>query len=203
MRLASAVNGSLAAAKRWSAGRARPGARELGLAATQILQSPPRRRTSRASDTQSCRRSRRTTAGDRATQRNGFERRELLLGSPQEMVDRGNPRRAHDRRRSELDSFAASSRGGRSVDDAFDDDWTGRCQGTECRSPSFLPDGRHFLCLALTSLPETSGIHVATLDGGPPRRLLAAEAQAVYVQPRGDQASVVGQTRSGTTNGLR
>ena len=45
------------------------------------------------------------------------------------------------------------------------------------RWPSFLPDGRHVLYLAAThSNPrsEQSGIYVASLDGGEPKRLMAS-----------------------------
>ena len=43
--------------------------------------------------------------------------------------------------------------------------------------PQFLPDGRHFLYFAL--IP--SAVYLAELDGSKPRRLLDADAAAVYV----------------------
>jgi eukaryotic-like serine/threonine-protein kinase len=46
-------------------------------------------------------------------------------------------------------------------------------------SPEFLPDGRHFLYYVLGS-PEASGIYVGQLEGSPTRRLLDADAPAVY-----------------------
>ena len=47
------------------------------------------------------------------------------------------------------------------------------------RSPQFLPDGRHFLYYARSS-GGTSGVHVGQLDGTETRRLLDADAGAVY-----------------------
>ncbi len=48
-------------------------------------------------------------------------------------------------------------------------------------SPQFLPDGRHFLYLALAANPENQGIFVAALDGSDKKLLLRASAQALYV----------------------
>jgi Tol biopolymer transport system component len=50
------------------------------------------------------------------------------------------------------------------------------------RMPFFLPDGRHFLFQA-DGDPDVSGIYLGTLDGGPPRRLTAAESAAAYLPP--------------------
>ena len=50
--------------------------------------------------------------------------------------------------------------------------------------PSFLPDGRHFLYFAASpSQPENSGVFVASLDGGTPKRLLSSRASALYASP--------------------
>ena len=47
------------------------------------------------------------------------------------------------------------------------------------RSPQFLPDGRHFLYYARSSGGQ-SGVHIGQLDGTETRRLLDADAGAVY-----------------------
>ena len=55
---------------------------------------------------------------------------------------------------------------------------------TTHRWPSFLPDGRHVLYLAANHgnpRSEQSGIYVASLDGGEPRRLMASYGSAQYV----------------------
>jgi eukaryotic-like serine/threonine-protein kinase len=50
------------------------------------------------------------------------------------------------------------------------------------RFPVFLPDGRHFLFYA-QGKPETTGIHLASLDGGTPTRLVpAADSAGVLLQ---------------------
>jgi Tol biopolymer transport system component len=54
-------------------------------------------------------------------------------------------------------------------------------QETSHMSPQFLPDGRHFLYLALSSDPENHGIFVAALDGSVKKFLLRAGSQALYV----------------------
>jgi Tol biopolymer transport system component len=51
------------------------------------------------------------------------------------------------------------------------------------RHPIFLPDGRHFLYLALGSLPETSGVYVSSLDGNENRRVLAEVSEAIFARP--------------------
>jgi eukaryotic-like serine/threonine-protein kinase len=48
------------------------------------------------------------------------------------------------------------------------------------RFPSFLPDGRHFLYLALGGASEPSGIFLGSLDSNDSERLLAAETNALY-----------------------
>jgi eukaryotic-like serine/threonine-protein kinase len=52
------------------------------------------------------------------------------------------------------------------------------------RFPSFLPDGRHFVYLRVSSNPGTNGIYVGSLDAKPEqqntKRLLGAQSGAVY-----------------------
>ena len=50
------------------------------------------------------------------------------------------------------------------------------------QSPQFLPDGRHFLFLASGS-PSASGIYLGSLDGGAPKRLMASDVAAAYLEP--------------------
>ena len=47
--------------------------------------------------------------------------------------------------------------------------------------PQFLPDGRHFLYYTLDATPP--GVHVGQLDGSETKRLLDADAPAVFVPP--------------------
>ena len=47
------------------------------------------------------------------------------------------------------------------------------------RSPSFLPDGRHFL-FYVAGAADVSGIYVGATDGSPSRRLFDADSSAVY-----------------------
>jgi serine/threonine protein kinase len=53
-------------------------------------------------------------------------------------------------------------------------------QETDHLGPNFLPDGRHFLFLAVGS---DSGIYLGTLDSKDRTRLLAAESKPLYVEP--------------------
>jgi eukaryotic-like serine/threonine-protein kinase len=52
-------------------------------------------------------------------------------------------------------------------------------------TPSFLPDGRHFLYLRVSSKPENTGIYVGSLDVKPEQqslnRLVATQDQAAYL----------------------
>ncbi len=48
-------------------------------------------------------------------------------------------------------------------------------------SPTFLPDGRHFLYYRYNPDPAKSGIYLAALEGGEPRRLLSVDARNVGV----------------------
>jgi serine/threonine protein kinase/Tol biopolymer transport system component len=50
--------------------------------------------------------------------------------------------------------------------------------------PQFLPDGRRFLFMMAMGQPETLSIYVASLDGGEPTRVMAAETQAAYAPTR-------------------
>jgi Tol biopolymer transport system component len=49
------------------------------------------------------------------------------------------------------------------------------------RWPSFLPDGRHFLFYVAAD--EESGIYLGSLDGGPAKRLTAADSGGVFLPP--------------------
>jgi Tol biopolymer transport system component len=51
------------------------------------------------------------------------------------------------------------------------------------QSPQFLPDGHHFLFLANGSL-SVSGIYLGSLDGGAPKRLMASDVAAAYLEPQ-------------------
>jgi len=48
------------------------------------------------------------------------------------------------------------------------------------RWPVFLPDGQHFIFYAQGG-PDTGGLHLATLDGGTPTRLTAADTAGTYL----------------------
>src|SRR5436190_2855475 len=61
----------------------------------------------------------------------------------------------------------------------------GSSQGIDCRWPSFLPDGRHFLYLATTSKQETSGVYLASLDGKETKRLFTADSSAIFAPSAG------------------
>ncbi|MDA2927732.1 hypothetical protein MYX78_10980, partial [Acidobacteria bacterium AH-259-G07] len=54
---------------------------------------------------------------------------------------------------------------------------------TAHRWPGFLPDGRHFFYLALSSQPENRGIYLASLDSKEKKRLLSANLNAAYAEP--------------------
>ncbi|HKO13085.1 MAG TPA: protein kinase [Acidobacteriaceae bacterium] len=49
--------------------------------------------------------------------------------------------------------------------------------------PQLLPDGKHFLFLALSSDQRLSGIYAASLDGGEPKRILSSDTSAMYAAP--------------------
>jgi hypothetical protein len=56
-------------------------------------------------------------------------------------------------------------------------------QETAHRHPYFLPDGRHFLYVAVTSNPENSGIWIGSLDSAEPRFLVSSKVKAVFAPP--------------------
>jgi len=70
------------------------------------------------------------------------------------------------------------------------------------RSPSFLPDGRHFVYLRVSSRPENQGIYVGSLDAKPEQqsssRLLPAESGAVYAPSPDSKAGYLLFVRQGT-----
>src|SRR5262249_59296153 len=49
--------------------------------------------------------------------------------------------------------------------------------------PRFVPDGRQFVFLVALGEPNVRGLYLGALDGGTPRRFLAAEASAMYAAP--------------------
>lgn len=49
--------------------------------------------------------------------------------------------------------------------------------------PSYLPDGRHFTYVAVSTLPEHRAVYVGSLDGATPKRIVASDGRAVYVRP--------------------
>ena len=51
------------------------------------------------------------------------------------------------------------------------------------RWPSFLPDGRHFLYVIRSGLPEQQGIYAGSIDGKIKKRLLPLDSAAVYAEP--------------------
>jgi hypothetical protein len=51
------------------------------------------------------------------------------------------------------------------------------------RFPHFLPDGRHFLYLAWSALPENRAIYVGALDSDQKTRVMTTESRAVYTPP--------------------
>jgi eukaryotic-like serine/threonine-protein kinase len=68
--------------------------------------------------------------------------------------------------------------------------------------PSFLPDGRHFIYLRISSTPENSGIYVGSLDAKPEeqdsKRLLATVFGAAYVPSSDDALGQLLFIRDGT-----
>jgi hypothetical protein len=49
--------------------------------------------------------------------------------------------------------------------------------------PWFLPDGRHFIFFAGSSVPEDNGIYLATLESKDRKRLVAARQGGAYSPP--------------------
>ena len=56
-------------------------------------------------------------------------------------------------------------------------------QETEHLAPYFLPDGHHYLYLAVSSQPAASAIYVGLLDSKERTRLFASDSRAIYVAP--------------------
>ena len=54
---------------------------------------------------------------------------------------------------------------------------------TEHWAPWFLPDGRHFLYLARSASPETSGVYVGDLASKTRKQVVAFATRAIYVNP--------------------
>src|SRR5262249_51103084 len=54
---------------------------------------------------------------------------------------------------------------------------------TAHRFPAFLPDGRHFLYVALPAKNLKFDVFVGSIDGGSPERLEAMESAPVYTEP--------------------
>ena len=51
------------------------------------------------------------------------------------------------------------------------------------RWPQFLPDDRHFIFFVQGRESEAHGIHLGSLDGGPPRKLVMSGLSAAFVAP--------------------
>jgi Tol biopolymer transport system component len=56
-------------------------------------------------------------------------------------------------------------------------------QETNHSNPFFLPDGRHFLFLARSSMPGNSSIRVGSLDSAETREVIKAVSEAAYAPP--------------------
>lgn len=56
-------------------------------------------------------------------------------------------------------------------------------QETEHLSPFFLPDGQHYVFLAVSSQPSHTAIYVGSLDSTERKPLFASESRAVYAAP--------------------
>jgi Tol biopolymer transport system component len=54
---------------------------------------------------------------------------------------------------------------------------------TEHVAPYFLPDGRRFLYLAVSSQTSNSAVYVGSLDSAERTRLFDSESKAVYAEP--------------------
>ncbi|HUQ91571.1 MAG TPA: protein kinase [Bryobacteraceae bacterium] len=60
---------------------------------------------------------------------------------------------------------------------------TKAAEGELHRFPVFLSDGSRFVYLAKSPSPSTTGVYLASLDGPPPRRLLADTSSASWLPP--------------------
>jgi Tol biopolymer transport system component len=54
---------------------------------------------------------------------------------------------------------------------------------TAQRWPQFLPDGKHYLYLSMSSQPNRQGIYAGSLDSNERKFIVATNAQAFYVEP--------------------
>jgi Tol biopolymer transport system component len=54
---------------------------------------------------------------------------------------------------------------------------------TAQRWPHFLPDGKHYLYLSMSSRADQQGIYAASLDSNERKFIVATNAQAMYVEP--------------------
>src|SRR5262249_40543145 len=56
-------------------------------------------------------------------------------------------------------------------------------QETEHRAPNFLPDGRHFIYLSVSTQPNNSAIYLSSIDSKESKRLFASESSGIYAAP--------------------
>ena len=56
-------------------------------------------------------------------------------------------------------------------------------RGAAVTGPEFLPDGRTFVYHARTASTATTGVYLASLDGGTHRLLMQSDSQAAYAEP--------------------
>jgi Tol biopolymer transport system component len=56
-------------------------------------------------------------------------------------------------------------------------------QETEQVAPAFLPDGKHFIYLSLSSQAANTGIYLGSLDSMETKRLFPAESRGIYAPP--------------------
>jgi eukaryotic-like serine/threonine-protein kinase len=54
---------------------------------------------------------------------------------------------------------------------------------TAQRFPQFLPDGKHYLYLSMSSRPDQQGIYGGSLDSNERKFIVSTDAQAAYVEP--------------------
>jgi Tol biopolymer transport system component len=56
-------------------------------------------------------------------------------------------------------------------------------QEAEHLAPNFLPDGRHFVYLAVSTQAANSAVYLGSIDSKESKRLFASEAPAIYAAP--------------------
>jgi eukaryotic-like serine/threonine-protein kinase len=54
---------------------------------------------------------------------------------------------------------------------------------TEHLAPHFLPDGRHYLYLVMSTQPSNNGVYVGSIDSKERMRLFSSESPAIYAAP--------------------